>query len=435
MSRSLLFIAVWTLILSSQSNALWAQGQATHSSDLAEQANLDEPSESSSSGFGEKDRRFAERSIAQAYLTGQWSHLLSTTRTWLARRSLDDVLQMEQFLKDTKGIPFSAMVWRSRMRLTQSGAKPPPPTVMEAFLIAKELAKSLDEEIDKLRQLDIMAEPIEDPRDSLAYRDLVWEHHVHSNEVNNLKGFALQGKEMLRHTTAARARKHDLAALDELAKYDFENYAEQLTNLKEELDERVLEVRVRRVQHAVDVLDDETSNMTERFFAAYVIGVDSESLVKAIEDGVSFERPILSDPNLVEDLNDALKRGEEAAGDLIEKSRQLFAGLHWWRRGRYGMGTEAFGLLKSKAAMSDPLLRNALIMPRVTPVPTDPKNETQYSVPNYQRRHLFIWTYEDRAFTSDTSSSQAVTSRQYTNATYSPLTNKHFDGYVNDEFW
>ena len=42
--------------------------------------------------------------------------------------------------------------------------------------------------------------------------------------------------------------------------------------------------------------------------------------------------------------------GREAL-DLLEKSRLLYTGLHWWLRGRYGKGTDGFGLLKSPAAM------------------------------------------------------------------------------------
>jgi hypothetical protein len=87
---------------------------------------------------------------------------------------------------------------------------------------------------------------------------------------------------------------------------------------------------------------------------------------------------------------EVLAQSEQAnklAGDLVTKSTQLFRGLHWWLRGRYGQGTEVGGLAKSKAALKDAQLLVWLNMPARPPVPNDPTDKSTPNVPRFERRH------------------------------------------------
>ena len=94
-------------------------------------------------------------------------------------------------------------------------------------------------------------------------------------------------------------------------------------------------------------------------------------------------------------LQALVQLARESAGDLVTKSRLLYRGLHWWLRGRYGLGPDGFGLLKSVEALSSPLAQFPLYMPAGMPTPSDP-TETGYSVPRFDRRHHYIWMYEYR---------------------------------------
>jgi hypothetical protein len=107
-------------------------------------------------------------------------------------------------------------------------------------------------------------------------------------------------------------------------------------------------------------------------------------------------RQSLADPNLPETIREHVKHGLQTAGkDFVQKSRLLFTGLHWWFRGRYGMGTDGNGLLKSKLALTSPDAQFGLYMPREIPQPTDPRQGGQ-QVPQVDRRHHYVWQFETR---------------------------------------
>jgi hypothetical protein len=353
----------------------------------------------------------------------------------LRHRELEEVEAISRFLESGAQVSLAEMLTQTRLHLVRSGVTNiPRPTGLESLLMSRQLASMLDKHLRDCRSTSLMAEPLKDPKDFLAYRDLIWEQHVLSNELQNALQLARQGVALGR--VAANTARKDQSLREQMAKYDFLQYASLVETLGREMDQRALEVRVNRVNHAVEVLENEAAETMDRFFAAYVIGVDSESLTRDIKKGQGkFDRPLLQDSALARDLELKLNRGTDLAGDLIDKSRLLFAGLHWWRRGRYGMGTDAFGLLKSKSAMNDARLRLALMMPKTTPIPTNPLVFSATSVPDYQRRHLFFWAYEDRVFGKSTGGTSSRVASQVTTVGESPLVNKHFDGMIEGRFW
>ena len=127
-------------------------------------------------------------------------------------------------------------------------------------------------------------------------------------------------------------------------------------------------------------------------------------------------RPRLSEPGYAEALTSDVERGKKLAGDMVKKSQLLFAGMHWWRRGRYGRGPELNGLLKSKAAQTDLAAQIPLIMPKEAPVPIDPAQNPLNQVPDYDRRHHYTWAWQTRQFsvigTGSSGSSSTSTSTE-----------------------
>ena len=384
-----------------------------------------------------RDQKMAVESVLLPYRAGHWDTVVQNVRKLLTRRELEEVEAVSRYLENGSRMSLAEILNHSRLQLGRSGVtNVPRPNGLESLLISRQLVSLIEQTLRDCRSTTLMGEPLEDPKDFLAYRDLIWERHVQSNELQNAMQLAKQGIALRRLAGNARPTNKDESLREELHEYDFLQHVSTIEALEREMAQRALEARVNRVNYALRVLEDAAAGTKDRLFAAYVIGVDSESLVREIrkEQG-KFERPVLQDSALVRDLELKLKRGTGLGGDLIEKSRLLFAGLHWWRRGRYGMGTDAFGLLKSKSAMRDARLRLALMMPKTTPIPTDPLIFSANPVPDYQRRHLFFWAYEDRVFGKSAGGTSSRVAGQVTTVGKSPLANKHFDGMINGKFW
>ena len=377
-----------------------------------------------------RDQQMVQSAFLQPFRTGNWETVISNARKLLPRRDAADVEAMSAHLQNRGRTSLPEIVTTARIQAMRAGIQNiPAPIGIEALLISERLAEMLDAKINSFRNIELMQDPLADPQDFTVYRDLIWERHVQSNEWKNATLLVEQGLSLQR-SKAIR----DQELKESLSKFDFENYREQLATLRNELDERALLVRMQRLNYATEILQDVAAATKDRFFAAYVVGVDSESLIDEIKKRSSTStHETLNEPFLAEQLNEQLRAGKAAAGSLTEKARLLFAGLHWWRRGRYGAGTEAFGLLKSKPAMRDATLRLALMMPKTTPVPTDPSVYPQKPVPTYARRHLAIWAYEDRKFQQSYTTQTSTTSRS--RVVSSPLTNKHFDGLIDGQFW
>ena len=178
-----------------------------------------------------------------------------------------------------------------------------------------------------------------------------------------------------------------------------------------ELEERQIEFRLQRLALANAVLQDPRLT-AERFMAAFSAQVDAKLLAGFIQQVANNKnrkllRTRLADPGLAQQVARDSAQATQLAGDLTEKSRLLFVGLHWWLHGRNGTGTDVFGLAKSPAAMFSADAQMALYMPRQTPQPTDPQQLTaqQQPVPFYDRRHHYWWAWEDRRVLRSTSSS------------------------------
>jgi len=213
---------------------------------------------------------------------------------------------------------------------------------------------------------------------------------------------------------------------------DFAAQQREIAALHQDLNERGLELRLDRIEFAKRILE-ESKDLKQRFLAAYAMGVDGEILYQGFKNyrGV-FQRERLRAPQLTETLRiDIDHYGKDLAGDLVKKSELLFAGLHWWRRGRYGRGPEGNGLLKSQEALRNPAAQIALFMPMFTPEPTDPMKPGRQS-PDYDRRHHWTWAWEDRQFDSQATGSTS-TSRNVVSTENRSL--GHFDGNVEGQFY
>jgi hypothetical protein len=166
-----------------------------------------------------------------------------------------------------------------------------------------------------------------------------------------------------------------------------------------------MELRLQRLQFAHCTLAD-SEDLRQRIFAAYAVDFDGQVLSAFLQQarksqaqgGFALSRPRLRDDRLPAKVQKLAESGRDLAGDLVEKSRLFFDGLHWWMRGRYGRGTEGNGLLKSPEALNSPLAQMALFMPTEPPQPIDPFADGDLRTPEVDRRHYYTWATEQPRF-------------------------------------
>ena len=156
----------------------------------------------------------------------------------------------------------------------------------------------------------------------------------------------------------------------------------------------------------------DSGDFKERLRAAFSVSFDGPQVLQFLDahQATDFHRPLLRDPDLAGRVREQLQSATELTGDLAQKSRLLYLGMHWWLRGRYGQGPEGMGLLKSQAALTSPLAQFPLFMPIRPPVPTDPTSSAQ-AIPKFDRRHHYIWMYEYRRLNLEQSTSTSVIDR------------------------
>ena len=266
--------------------------------------------------------------------------------------------------------------------------------------------------------------------DILEYRDYLWELHVLDNQLSNhatLCDFAMR----LARTVPRRARKRLTDQQRGAVETKFNEIGKRLRGYRMALHEAEIVVRVNRLIYAVRALGADLSTK-ERLLSAYAFAEDGRLLTaffaskekekellerkrpasKRDEPITMFARKELNANRLSQRIQTYVERGYQNDAVLIEKSVMLFEGLRWWARGRYGRGSEAFGLLKNKAALQSPDSMLAIAMPVVSPTPTMPGSKDTGPIPEYQRRHLHIWSLEDRRFAREVREQTARTSKK-----------------------
>jgi hypothetical protein len=248
-------------------------------------------------------------------------------------------------------------------------------------------------------QHGVMVDPLVEPDTAAEYDQVFWSMHGLENKLLTAKRIAQYAGQLARTyprplvDKISDAERHSITA----------NYAELAADIDRALDnlaEREAELRIRRLAAARAIL--ENPELTpERIIAAFTADVDGRLLVdffdRAKKSNRVFTRLALQPPHVDDRVAAEAQRARELAGDLTHKANLLFFGLHWWFRGRYGLGSDIEGLAKSPAAIRSPQAQFALIMPTSVPKPTDPAAKTsQDQVPKFDRRHYYWWAWEDR---------------------------------------
>jgi len=392
------------------------------------------PTPKAASRLNARQQAFLKNELLPAYQAGDPAALVKLIADQIARQSEQQNAAFDEALAEQKAPGLGKMLTDARMQLARvnAGMNAPELTVGELVLMLVEIDRQVTELVATAKKVELFQEPLPSPASLTEFRDLLWNAHVQNNQLINAAFLAGQGRLLLTSPLIAKV-KNPTAAQKAAFAIDFAKQQSEIVQLQQDLNERAVELRLDRIQFAKRVLE-ESKDLKQRFLAAYAVGVDGEILLLGFQNyRGQFQRERLRSPTLTADLRiDIDHYGKELAGDLVKKSELLFAGLHWWRRGRYGRGPEGNGLLKSEEALANPAAQIALFMPMVTPAPTDPMKGGQQS-PDYDRRHHWTWAWEDRQFEtvgtgSTTSKNSNVTGTQNKNL-------GHWDGVIDGRFY
>lgn len=381
-----------------------------------------------------KQVAFVKNELIPAHQSGEPLWILNLVSGQLARWTDPQVAGINQLLGELKAPTLDKMITDARVNLARVGMadKGPEPSTREAAIVLREIKRQIEEMLKVAQGIELMKDPLPKPKNLMEFRDLLWAAHVQNNQLINAETLASQGNLITQSKIIAKA-KNATAADKAIFATNFADISAKIRAVNRDLNERGVELRVERIKFANKVLA-ESKDIKERFFAAYAVGIDGELLKQGFKEFAGqLTRPSLNTPGYAEAVTSDVERGQKAAGDLVKKSQLLFAGMHWWRRGRYGRGPELNGLLKSKAAQTDLAAQIPLIMPKESPVPIDPAKNPQNQIPDFDRRHHYTWAWQTRQFSisnGSNSSSQSSISQNVATSSIPMSMTPDFKGFL-----
>jgi hypothetical protein len=386
----------------------------------------------SSADLTRKQTNILETEFLPAYDRGNTLGVLQSLSAVVGSMTENQMDELDGLLAARQLPNSSQLLVESRLTLLQQdpGRRLPRPGLRELVLMISHIDGEIKAVLDAANGQVLEIDNLSSDETFNRYESLLWEAHVLGQKLNSANSLARYAQQTMKSKHRYRFDDLDQPQRD-LMNTDFSQLEKEIRAAQVELSERVLMARIKRLQHSADVLQN-SDKLKEHYLASWSIDIDGD-LIRQELVGVSnrknkgksksgtdtprFNTEYLNDDTLAEEIDGLITDGRDLAGEaLLVKSRLLFTGLHWWMRGRYGMGTDGFGLLKSEDALASAEASFALYMPEVTPKPTDPRDSSRYQIPEIDRRHNYIWAWEYRSlgFESSTNSSVRVNSYQNT---------------------
>jgi hypothetical protein len=375
-----------------------------------------------------KQLREIESDLLPAYEQGETLAFIKSLDRLMRRMSTDQVAEFDLMLQQ-KQIPKSThLMVQARMAIAEQSPnlvrKLPKPSWQELALTVKESELQIGEIKNRVTEHQKLLENSVKEGTFEQFESLIWEAHVLEQKLDSAIRLAkylnamVEGKQYL--------RKGELNAEQQaILNRDFEAESQQLSKTLANVRERDLMARIRRVLFSQDVLET-SGDLKDRYLAAWSIDFDAPLVVEELQQAFGdehFHSEFLNDDQLLPQLQGTIQTAMTDAGELLlTKSRHLFTGLHWWNRGRYGMGPDGFGLLKDARAVTSDAALFPLFMPEEMPDAEPPQQDGYGGVPEYDRRHQFIWAWEYRtvrqsASRKTTNNSTSSSSTQITSET------------------
>ena len=284
---------------------------------------------------------------------------------------------------------------RSRFSLlVQNKAVQPAATKKELLITVPYFQTEVEKVISGELRPEIMkavGAAVAQPTELGEFERALWDLHVYRNDLVNLGRTAeIAGRTVQFVLQNARLSANERKTLS----FDFQAVLQTVEAEAEKRLMREMSLREQRIELALGILGD-SKTLKFRLQAAFALDQDVKILRTFVEQQRQGNFAAVPAPNLREhELSVAIARGTHQ--ELFRAAEQLYTGLHWWLRGRYGKGIAANGLLKGEHVKKVPASGFALRMPRDRAKASDPfAIENQLASPYVGRRHEYIWSWEN----------------------------------------
>ena len=273
-----------------------------------------------------------------------------------------------------------------------------PSQVVADFKLARVAFDGLASKLDAFAKLTsnhpVMEDPLQVPAGFKESEDLFWNLHVLENEFGNVTRSIPLGRAILSRHEKKLKRLGEFEQLDA----DLTIVEALLSENHDRITERAAALRLQRFERAHDVLvNDEDADFEAKLTSAMELEQDGSVLISFLEtnqEELTIET--LTVEGLTTKVETMLEDGREAAGDVAAKANLFRNGLHYWTRGRFGEGTQVFGLVKDRSAIQSEEAMEALYMPRERELPVSTYHSEEESSPGFERRHYYTWAAEYR---------------------------------------
>jgi len=196
---------------------------------------------------------------------------------------------------------------------------------------------------------------------------------------------------------------------------NFQSAAESFAKTKKLTEEKEAVLRLQRLNTAAAMLD-KPGDFEMKFISALFIEEDAAALESFFNNASPPDAEELKRPGLVLATEQTINDVRSSGNPVIEKTKLFAKGLNQWKRGRYGSGALANGLLKTGNARSiRGMLNRASDSGGDLWMPENPIPISQFlgsdSGPGYDRRHYYTWDLEYRAIRRSYGESSGSNSR------------------------
>lgn len=352
--------------------------------------------------LSKKQLREIESVLLPAYEQGETRTIIESLDRLMRQMSEEQAAELDLMLGQQQIPKATHLMVQARMEMLQTQPKArkklPRPSWQELSLTVTESESQIAAITDQVTAHQAALDAAADQGTFDQFESLIWDAHVLEQKLNSSIRLAKYLSEMFEGKQHL-AKQNPKPEWQALLNRDFGDLETQLTETLAGVRERDLIARIMRLTHARKVLDT-SDELKDRYLAAWSVDFDGPLVMEELQqsaEGKIYHTDMLNDDQLLSQLEETIKAGMTSAGELLlTKSRHLFTGLHWWTRGRYGMGSDAMGLLKSVRAVTSDAALFPLLMPEEIPDAKPPQQDWLGGVPEYDRRHQFIWAWEYR---------------------------------------
>lgn len=359
-------------------------------------------------GLPPAEQRRLESGVTN-YFAGKTALALNYFSTLAAAGGEARVAAVDKYFAEKKLPPLATLLAEARLKAIHDGSevKLPRPRAKQILLELPLLVANYDNEANYVRQHPLVNQPVPEALSVIEYERQLAIVQGLTNALTEAGQVLTALGGLVKYVSSAE-RTRLPPKLAAMVHRDYRSEAESLQDLQRTLAAIDAAMRVRRLKRAIVALGGQGSR-AERLLAAQTWQEDGfvlDAFFKRFNKGLTISHPEglaeLADPRLRDRVHADVERARGLAGELTDKANELYLALYWWMRGRYGEGSDVFGLAKRENSVDNKNAARDLYTPDEPPKPTDPAKLTDpdLSVPHYARRHFYWWAWENRQLAS-----------------------------------